>query len=499
MGDTVSAAQDFETAWAVAVASKKEKLTALVAGIMGFWQMEDGQYQKAIDNLTHALNVARKDNDYKRMAVCKKSLSTAYEGLNMQDSALIYVKLYHIILDTLDKQTEQFLALNDEVLQYEYQKTITEQQRLIVAEQKLSLFLKVIVGLTLGLVLILLAGWLWVQKKNKLIAQTAKDLALSNAVKERVLLVIGHDLRSIFNVVMGSSQQLQQQLKDDAHRLALPAEQLHQSAKKAYMLMDSLMQWGTLQRGNISEHIAVADLSAIVTKTIAPLQPILDINSVGVRVDVENLKVVTDANLLQIILRNLLTNAIKYSPTNGLINIRAAAQADKILLYVEDDGGGIEDKILSQLFELKNNVSIAQKGSGLGLEIVKDLCDKLNIVLQVSNKPTGGAVFSLVLPTPTSYASNQSNYDTSKAQPEQLTDADKAFLSAYARLLQSHEVFEASSIQQILSEVSAKNNNVAVSAWLQSLRYALLHNDEAQYQQAITSVLGSEQIETPRK
>ena len=499
LGDTVSAAQDFDTAWAGAVASKKEKLMALVAGITGFWQMEDGQYQKSIENLTISLAVARQEKDYKLMAICEKSLSTAYEQLNMQDSALIYVKLYHIILDTLDKQTEQFLALNDEVLQYEYQKTITEQQRLIAAEQKLSLFLKVIVGLTLGLVLVLLGVWFWVQKKNKLIAQTAKDLALSNAVKERVLLVIGHDLRSIFNVVMGSSQQLQQQLKDDAHRLALPAEQLHQSAKKAYMLMDSLMQWGTLQRGNISEHIAVADLSAIVAKTIAPLQPILDINSVGVRVDVENLKVVTDANLLQIILRNLLTNAIKYSPTNGLINIRAAAQADKILLYVEDDGGGIEDKILSQLFELKNNVSIAQKGSGLGLEIVKDLCDKLNIVLQVSNKPTGGAVFSLVLPTPTSYASNQSNYDTSQAQPEQLTDADKAFLSAYARLLQSHEVFEASSIQQILSEVSAKNNNVAVSAWLQSLRYALLHNDEAQYQQAITSVLGSEQIETPRK
>jgi hypothetical protein len=259
------------------------------------------------------------------------------------------------------------------------------------------------------------------------------------------------------------------------------------------------MQWGTLQRGNISEHIAVADLSAIVAKTIAPLQPILDINSVGVRVDVENLKVVTDANLLQIILRNLLTNAIKYSPTNGLINIRAAAQSDKILLYVEDDGGGIEDKIMSQLFELKSNVSIAQKGSGLGLEIVKDLCDKLNIVLQVSNKPTGGAVFSLVLPMPTSYAQNQSHYDTGKSQPEQLTDADKAFLSAYARLLQPLEVFEASSIQQILSEISAKNNNVAVSAWLQSLRYALLHNDEAQYQQAITSVLGSERTETPQK
>ena len=85
LGDTVSAAQDFDTAWAVAVASKKEKLTALVAGIMGFWQMEDGQYRKAIENLTLALNVARKDNDYKRMAVCKKSLSTAYEGLNMQD------------------------------------------------------------------------------------------------------------------------------------------------------------------------------------------------------------------------------------------------------------------------------------------------------------------------------------------------------------------------------------------------------------------------------
>jgi signal transduction histidine kinase len=499
LGDTVSAKQDFDRAWAVAVASKKGKIIALVAGLTGFWQAENAQYQKAIENLTIALSLARQENDYKRMAICEKSLSIAYEQLNMQDSALFYAKLYHVIRDTLDKRADKFLALNDEVLQYEYQKTITEQQRLIAAEQKLSLFLKVIVGLALGLVLVLLGVWLWVRQKNKLIAQTAKDLALSNAVKERVLLVIGHDLRSIFNVVMGSSQQLQQQLKDDAHRLALPAEQLHQSAKKAYMLMDSLMQWGTLQRGNISEHIAVADLSAIVTKTIAPLQPILDINSVSISVEVANLKVVTDANLLQIILRNLLTNAIKYSPTKGQINIRAAAQADKILLYVEDDGGGIEDTILSQLFAHKDNVSIAQKGSGLGLEIVKDLCDKLNIVFQVSNKPTGGAVFMLVLPASTRQAIGQEQQDSEIAQQKMLSHKDKVFLKPYAQHLQQLEVFEASSIQQILSEVSAKNNTVAIADWLQSLRLALLHNDEAQYQQAITSVLGSERTATPRK
>jgi anti-sigma regulatory factor (Ser/Thr protein kinase) len=233
-------------------------------------------------------------------------------------------------------------------------------------------------------------------------------------------------------------------------------------------------------------------LSAIVTKTIAPLQPILDINSVSISVEVANLKVVTDANLLQIILRNLLTNAIKYSPTKGQINIRTAAQADKILLYVEDDGGGIEDTILSQLFEHKDNVSIAQKGSGLGLEIVKDLCDKLNIVLQVSNKPTGGAVFMLVLPAATRQAIGQEQQDSETAQQKMLSDKDKAFLKPYAQHLQQLEVFEASSIQQILSEVSAKNNTVAVAAWLQLLRLALLHNDEAQYQQAITSVLGSE-------
>jgi signal transduction histidine kinase len=490
LGDTARTVECLDKAWLVAVESKRDKIIALVAGAIGFWQLEDGKYQKAIDNLYIALNIGRRENDYMRVANSSQRLSKAYEQLNKQDSALVYAKLYHEIRDTLDKRAERFLALNDEVLQYEYQKTITEQEKLIAAEQKLSWFLRIIIALSVSVVLLLLVVGIWSYQKNKVIAQTAKDLALSNAVKERVLLVIGHDLRSIFNVVMGSSQGLQHQLREERHQLANAAEQVHQSAKKAYMLMDSLMQWGTLQRGNIIEHITVANLSMVIEKTINPLQPILDINRVDISVDAPMFEVLTDANLLQIILRNLLTNAIKYSPSNGLIVVRATAHDDKILLAVEDSGGGIEDKTLQTLFEHKNRVSIAQKGSGLGLEIVKDLCDKLNIILQVSNKPAGGAIFTLVLPTANRYEQAEKSSFKEDRQAERLTDKDKGFLSAYALRLQNHEVFEASSIQQILAEVATKNNNAAVSAWLQSLRLALLHNDEAQYQQAIAAVLG---------
>ena len=490
LGNVSRAEAYFDKAWLVAVESKRDKIIALVAGAIGFWQLEGGQYQKAIDNLYIALNIGRRENDYKRIANANQCLSKAYEQLHMQDSALLYAKLYHEIRDTLDKRGERFLALNDEVLQYEYQKTIMEQKKLIAAEQKLSWFLQIIIALCVGVVVLLLVVGIWSYQKNKVIAQTAKDLALSNAIKERILLVIGHDLRSIFNVVMGSSQGLQQQLREDRHQLANAAEQVHQSAKKAYMLMDSLMQWGTLQRGNIIEHITVANLSMVIEKTINPLQPILDINQVGISVDTPAFEVLTDANLLQIILRNLLTNAIKYSPSNGRIVVQATAQDDKILLAVEDSGSGIDDKTLQTLFAHKNTVSIAQKGSGLGLEIVKDLCDKLNIILQISNKPTGGAIFSLVLPTANHYKPTENSYLQQEQAPERLTDKDKAFLSAYALRLQNHEVFEASSIQNILAEVATKNKHTAVSDWLQSLRLALLHNDEAQYQQAIAAVLG---------
>ena len=490
LGNVSRAEAYFDKAWLVAVESKRDKIIALVAGAIGFWQLEGGQYQKAIDNLYIALNIGRRENDYKRIANASQCLSKAYEQLHMQDSALLYAKLYHEIRDTLDKRGERFLALNDEVLQYEYQKTIMEQKKLIAAEQKLSWFLQIIIALCVGVVVLLLVVGIWSYQKNKVIAQTAKDLALSNAIKERILLVIGHDLRSIFNVVMGSSQGLQQQLREDRHQLANAAEQVHQSAKKAYMLMDSLMQWGTLQRGNIIEHITVANLSMVIEKTINPLQPILDINRVDISVDAPAFEVLTDANLLQIILRNLLTNAIKYSPSNGRIVVQATAQDDKILLAVEDSGSGIDDKTLQTLFAHKNTVSIAQKGSGLGLEIVKDLCDKLNIILQISNKPTGGAIFSLVLPTANHYKPTENSYLQQEQAPERLTDKDKAFLSAYALRLQNHEVFEASSIQNILAEVATKNKHTAVSDWLQSLRLALLHNDEAQYQQAIAAILG---------
>jgi K+-sensing histidine kinase KdpD len=286
---------------------------------------------------------------------------------------------------------------------------------------------------------------------------------------------------------MGNTQHIQTNLKIQRNQLALQqAEQAEQSAKKAYMMMDGLMQWGSLQGQDLEPQLQNINSTELVQQTLEQVQPLSTLSGIAILQDIQTQILLTDPRLFAIILRNLLSNALKYSPKDKPILIRGRAENGFWCLSVEDQGAGLPTEQLQSLFKPQQGVQIAQKGSGLGLEIVKQLCDALHIQVSAQNKPDRGAAFELRFAIPNLQASPSIAQDTGlKHYQEETLES----LRPLAQQLQILEVYEASAIHRHLNQFGFEQHPKEVQDWLLRLRDSLSLNDEQRYQAILQEVL----------
>lgn len=322
-------------------------------------------------------------------------------------------------------------------------------------------------------------------QKNQLIEGYAQEQKSNNKVKEMMLSVIGHDLRSLFNVLMGNAASLLKNIQQQ-HIASLEKEaaQLNSSSKNAYLMMDGLMQWVSLQKGKNKEELVNIDINNLVQTTIKPLQPILEASAVKLRLEVDSVSIRSDFNLLQIVLRNLLTNAIKHSSVDGVISIQTKIlNPQQLVLMVSDNGAGIDSALLEDLFLPKERLKTAAQGHGLGLQLVKEICDSLELPIKAYNKEPMGAVFELVLPIEDGQATK--TLENGSLEPldlqQELSKQDFLFLQPYIQKLLSLEVFEATPIQRLLDEMNENSPSIAVKNWMAKLSNAVYHGDSDSY------------------
>lgn len=435
--------------------------------------------------LVAGLSRAKQNGSEAEAELGHQFLADYYSSVARWDSAYLNLRYRHEMRDSAARRQDRFLRINDGILQYEHRKTIAEQKRLIAAEERI-LWIMLALLLVVGLLLVI-ATWVWrfARKTNKEISRTVAELRASNAVKDRILGVVGHDLRGVFGVLMGGAQALAKDLPSGLS--AQRAQQLHQGTKQAYAMVEELLQWAALQRERLETNLEEVNLEELIKDTLAPMQFVLAGAGVGLDWALDGAIVRTDAGLLRVVLRNLLMNAIKESPSGATIRIFTRAEGAHIQLSIEDEGMGIPDALLNDLFSERSGLQIAQRGGGMGLEIVKTLCDKLGVSISAHNLERGGAVFTILLPN----IDQQIIQNQPKTSPEIANTHSLAHLQGYAEQLGAYEVFELSDIQAILDQISAKFHDNATKKWLARTQNALLNNDAEQYNKALAELNGN--------
>lgn len=256
-----------------------------------------------------------------------------------------------------------------------------------------------------------LDGFLWqfrdiTERKQielKLNEQT-KQLKELNSTKDRFFSIIAHDLKSPFNTILGISELLAteyNELTEDQRLYYI--QSLNTSSNSAYKLLENLLEWARLQRGNIEIQNVVLNLRELVNESTelhlsnAIKKGITVVNNIP-----ENISITADTNSIKTVIRNLFNNAIKYTLNGGLIEFNAVRIGNIAEISIKDTGIGMSQSTISKLFRIDESQSTPgtnnETGTGLGLIICKELITKNNGKIWVESELGKGTVFKISIP-----------------------------------------------------------------------------------------------------
>lgn len=230
------------------------------------------------------------------------------------------------------------------------------------------------------------------------------ELRKLNADKDQFIRILGHDLRNPFNSLIGLSGLLLESLHEyDMQQIEELVKIMNQTSIKTYELLEQILLWVKLQSGKLELNIEQFDFkqeSANVVRIIENMAV-----EKGIQIDIietEKTSLMADLNIFKTVLRNLITNAIKFTNQNGHIFISAEKQEQSILISVSDNGIGMDEKVMAKLWDIQNEYTskgtIGETGTGFGLKICRELIQKHGGKIWAESIPGKGSKFIFSLP-----------------------------------------------------------------------------------------------------
>ena len=225
-----------------------------------------------------------------------------------------------------------------------------------------------------------------------------------NNTKDKFFSIIAHDLRSPFSSIVGFSNILASQVKDqDYEGIEKFAEIIQQSSKRALDLLSNLLEWSRSQTGRIQINPEFIELGKLINDIALLFSDVSQQKSIEIILRISrNFPVIADKAMISTVLRNLLSNAIKFSYPGGAIVISAENKGHETTISIQDNGVGIEKNDLEKLFHIDSAGSMPgtqnEKGTGLGLLLCKDFVEKHGGKIWVKSEKGVGSTFCFSLP-----------------------------------------------------------------------------------------------------
>ncbi|MCX7798252.1 MAG: ATP-binding protein [Melioribacter sp.] len=242
------------------------------------------------------------------------------------------------------------------------------------------------------------------KEKEEEIKKYMKKLEEINKNKDKFISMLAHDLRSPFTPILGYTDLLAtsaeyltyQEIKEYAHSLDI-------IVKNQFQLLENILDWSRLESGRLKLEPTELNLFDEVKKVINLYQPFINDKEIKIIEKIDpSYEIVTDQHSLNTILRNLISNAIKFTPRKGEIRVLAAKENGFYKIQIIDTGVGISAENITKIFGGVSGYTTRgtnnEKGTGLGLSICKELVEKLGGKIWVESEVGKGSTFSFIIP-----------------------------------------------------------------------------------------------------
>jgi ligand-binding sensor domain-containing protein/signal transduction histidine kinase len=242
-------------------------------------------------------------------------------------------------------------------------------------------------------------------EEQSLVLQEQKDKLMElNSTKDKFFSIIAHDLRSPFQSLLGLSEILVSEVNenvDDKYRKM--AQSIYESSNRIYSLVENLLTWSRTQTNKITFEPQEINIPSIIDNLISLLKPNLVQKRLTIGKEFLSYKNgYCDKNMFEMVIRNLVTNAIKFTPFDGKINITVTENKDNLQIEVWDSGIGINNDDLKKLFRIDSGNNRkgtnGEVGTGLGLVLCKEFVEKNNGRIWVNSKVGEGSSFFFTIP-----------------------------------------------------------------------------------------------------
>lgn len=229
-------------------------------------------------------------------------------------------------------------------------------------------------------------------------------LTEANVSKDKFFSIIAHDLKNPFHGILGFANLLQEYYSDltDEERLQY-INNLFEATNSTYKLLENLLQWANAQTGRLGFKPEFIDLHVFGNECYLVTKSLADKKSIRINVDVEfNSIVYADPDMTRTILRNLTTNAIKFTNRRGEITIKAELKGEFYQVSVKDNGVGMVQSDIDKLFKIgekiKHKGTEDEKGTGIGLNLCKEFVDQHGGEIWAESENGQGSTFFFTLP-----------------------------------------------------------------------------------------------------
>ncbi|PKP02620.1 MAG: hypothetical protein CVU11_11280 [Bacteroidetes bacterium HGW-Bacteroidetes-6] len=370
-----------------------------------------GNHLKALQFVRNGISVASSNGLINQLRQGYRNLSETYAMLgdwkNAYKNQLEYIRYKDSIFN---QQKEQ--ALMEVETRYqtaEKERKIQEQKvDLLSKEKKLDSFRNTRNVLLLILLVLAVAAILFVyryrarKKINLLLDEKNKQLEDINSYKDKLFAIISHDLRSpvsSFSRITSSLSMAIDHLKPEEIKRYLV--EIDRTASGLHLMLRGLLQWSLSQQGGMNLNLGKCDIAACINNALSDCRSAASEKQIEISLHVgSNVFVTADANLLLIVLRNLMSNALKFAPEGSVVSIAAKEQGSVVYIDVSDQGPGVPDNMKSVLFKqmATDAVETIAKGTGFGLFISSELMLKMNGEISLLESSEKGSVFRLSLP-----------------------------------------------------------------------------------------------------
>lgn len=333
-------------------------------------------------------------------------ISQIYEKLNDNKQALYYYKEYY---EVSNKIFNTNVANKTASLKFKMDIDNKNQEILLYKandelKTKTTFYLILILIIITVVVVILFVLYTDKNSTSKKLYESEQKLSELNIAKDRFFTIIAHDLKSPISALMNIIEMMVESYESfEKEEMIGILGQMSKSSKSVYNLLENLLLWSRIQTGRTVYNPDLVDLNFIINENISLLllnakeKSIELVNNLNT-----NINVLCDIGMIQTVIRNLISNAIKFTNENGKININLSESKEFYILSIADSGVGMNQESVDKLFRIDVNHSTLgtknEKGTGLGLIICKDFVELNGGTIWVESTEGLGSTFSFSIP-----------------------------------------------------------------------------------------------------